>query len=78
MLSGQAVSKYPDMSARRSGSVLLSHPATGAGCEVSGWMEMSADRIPDVRYLGGWNVDGQDSGYEVSEWMKCRRTGFQM
>ena len=45
---------------------------------------MSADRIPDVRYpggwnvggqapdvryLGGWNVSGQDSGCEISGWM---------
>ena len=29
---------------------------------------MSADRISDVRYLGGWNVDGQDSGCDISGW----------
>ena len=29
---------------------------------------MSTDRIPDVRYPGGWNVGGQNSGYEISGW----------
>ena len=28
---------------------------------------MSADRIPNVRYPGGWNVGRQDSGCEISE-----------
>ena len=32
----------------------------------------SGDRIPDVRYPGGWNVNGQDSGCEISGWMECR------
>ena len=39
---------------------------------------MSADMIPDVRYPGGWNVNGQDSGCDISRWMECRRTGFRM
>ncbi|WKA05087.1 hypothetical protein VitviT2T_023072 [Vitis vinifera] len=38
----------------------------------------SDDRIPDVRYPVGRNVGGQDSGCEISEWMECQRTGFQM
>ena len=31
----------------------------------------SGDRVPDVRYPGGWNVSGQDSGCEISGWMEC-------
>ena len=32
----------------------------------------SSDRVSDVRYPGGWNVGGQDSGCEISGWMECR------
>ena len=38
----------------------------------------SGNRVPDVRYPGGWNVGRQDSGCEISGWMGRRRTGFRM
>ena len=33
-----------------------------------GKVERRRDRIPDVRYPDGWNVDGQDFGYDMSGW----------
>ena len=39
---------------------------------------LSGDRVPNVRYPGGWNVSGQDFGCEISEWMECQWTGFRM
>ena len=79
-LSGWALSEDPDMSNRESWNALLSHPASGAGCEISGWnvggaefrmwdirVECRLSRIPDVRHPGGMSAE-QNSECETSGW----------
>ena len=34
---------------------------------------MAADKIPNVRYPGGWNDGGQDSGCDISGWNVGRK-----
>ena len=50
MLSGWALSGDPNMSDWGIWNVLLSHPASGAGCEISGKVESRPDRMAIVRH----------------------------
>ena len=50
MLSRWALSGDPDMSDRGIWNVLLSHPASGARCEISGKVESRLDRMAAARH----------------------------
>ena len=76
-LSGRAISRSGYVWPWKS-KYLLSHPASGAGCEISGWnvsgaefrmwdiqVECRRSRIPDVRHPGGMSAE-QNFGCETS------------
>ena len=53
------------MSDRGSWNVILSHPASSAGCKISGWNDGGEDSGCET---SGWNVGGEDSGCDTSGW----------
>ena len=58
-LSGWTLLEDPDMYIRRSRNALLSHPASGAGCEISGECLTSPDQNSGCETFG-WNGGGAE------------------